>query len=235
MGGGLLLGAAGAACVWVFPPLAVLPGLLLVMLLFFFRDPVRRRRGGGGEILSPADGRITDVIEVEDPDFIRGRAIRIGIFLSVFNVHVNRAPCKGVVSWIDRTEGRFHDARSPLAATENAHNRIGLSTRFGPVVVRQIAGAVARRIVCACKVGDRLDRGQRFGMIKFGSRTELYLPMRDDLRVFAQEGRKVLGGVTVVAEYMRYAADRPLEPIRTAPEAATGPESSKVGSEEEIV
>lgn len=134
------------------------------------------------------------------PGFLPGPATRIGIFMSVTNVHVNRMPADGTVRWISYHPGTFRDARSPQALKHNEHNFVGLELDDGrKVLVNQIAGAVARRIVCAAAVGDRFRRGQRFGMVKFGSRVELYLPEADQYDILAKPGDKVRAGLSVLA------------------------------------
>lgn len=192
-----VLGAATAACLWWLPwPVALAPIGLWVFGVAFFRDPERTVPAAPGLMVSPADGTVTEVTPIGD-----GR-VRIGIFLSLFNVHVNRAPCAGRVSDIVYRAGKFRNAMSVESSTENESNTVTLEDVpgvDGPVVVKQIAGLVARRIICRCAVGDRLARGQRFGMIKFGSRTELVLPNADGIRILVAPGDKVKAGATIVA------------------------------------
>ncbi len=168
----------------------------------FFRDPARRAPADlePGAMLSPADGRVTAVERVDHHPAADGPAVVIRIFLSILNVHVNRSPCRGQVREIDYTPGRFHDARSPESARENESNLITMRLAGNESIgVRQVAGKIARRIVCAVRVGDRLARGQRFGMIKFGSTTELILPRPDDVEVHVKVGDRVKGGLTCLA------------------------------------
>ncbi|MCK6460722.1 MAG: phosphatidylserine decarboxylase, partial [Planctomycetes bacterium] len=139
--------------------------------------------------------------EVEEPHFLGGRALRIGIFLSVFNVHVNRAPLAGKVRFVRHTPGRFHDVRDPRCKSENEWNLVGFEGARGPFAVRQVAGMVARRIVCPVREGDAAVRGQRMGMIKFGSRTELLVPAGAKVKVETAVGRKVKGGETILLRY----------------------------------
>jgi phosphatidylserine decarboxylase len=195
-----VLGIATAAAVWLFWPVAVLPIGLWVFGVAFFRDPERVIPQEPGVFVSPADGTVTEVTPTGD-----GR-VRIGIFLSLFNVHVNRAPCDGRVSAVQYRAGRFLNAMNPASSTENESNTISLedaSDVGGPVVVKQVAGLVARRIVCHCREGDRVVRGQRIGMIKFGSRTELVLEQSDSMRVLVGPGDRVRGGSTIVARVNR--------------------------------
>ena len=200
----------------------------------FFRDPHRRVPTDlpPGSMLSPADGAISKVFRVDHHEATGGPAQIVRIFLSVLNVHINRAPCDGEVVGIRHTPGKYHDARTEISAQENESNLITLrishgvgeaegESHAGPdalgrsgsgsgsggagggdvetLGVRQVSGAVARRIVCPLKVGDRLVRGQKFGMIKFGSTTELILPRPDDVEVLVKEGDKVKAGLTVLA------------------------------------
>ena len=167
-----------------------LPLLLLGLFsLWFFRDPERAPPEGPGLVLSPADGRVVAVLD--DPS-----GPGLAIFLSVFDVHVNRSPIAGQVESVEYRPGRFLAAFDPRAGEINERNEIVLSGQEGSVRVRQIAGAIARRIVCRVRAGDRLSAGQRFGMIRFGSRTDLRLPAGST--VLVGRGERVRGGVTVV-------------------------------------
>lgn len=194
-----LLGAA-AACFVYCRPAAPLPLVLWAGALMFFRDPERRASCGDDDLLSPADGVVADIEEGEDPGFLGSPATRIGVFMSVFNVHVNRSPAAGTVRWVSYHPGSFHDARRQESQGENEHCYVGIELPDGRrIVVNQIAGLVARRIVCAVSEGDKLERGERFGMIKFGSRLELYLPVTDEYRVAIGVGDRVKAGLTVLA------------------------------------
>jgi len=181
----------------VTPWLATVPGTLLLFTLSFFRDPRRDIPGQEGDVVSPADGRVTDITEMEEDEVTKTRMRRVGIFLSVFDVHVNRMPLEGRVIYSANREGGYHDARSPLASTHNTARTWGLDCGGHTLVVRQITGAIARRIVPWAKVGDHLGRGQHFGMIRFGSRTEIYLPTGWPLCVGI--GEHVRGGASIVA------------------------------------
>ena len=235
---GYPLVAAAAAAGWFYWPLAIPPAVLLLFVLYFFRDPPRSVPREPGVLVAPADGTIAEVTQLEHDDFAGGPAVRIGIFLSIFNVHVNRAPRAGQVIAMHYKPGEFLDARSPESALRNEHlNRapsdavvirlayhpgeflnaldprsaarneslwIGLEEAQPPhrrFVVRQIAGLIARRIVCNLRSGERVARGHKFGMIKLGSRTELVLPLEDHLNVLAAVGQKVKAGSTVLARY----------------------------------
>jgi phosphatidylserine decarboxylase len=201
--GTLVLAGLAAILAWVWRPLAMLPLPFLLFLFAFFRDPDRPVPGNGRTVVSPADGMVSDITELEHDELLGGPAVRIGIFLSVFNVHVNRAPCAGRVVETRYKKGKFINAlHHNEASTQNESNTIILAEPAGqrPVaVVKQIVGLIARRIVCTVGQGDLLQRGQRIGMIKFGSRTELYLPKWLGPRVSVKVGQNVRGAADVVA------------------------------------
>lgn len=177
--------------------LVVLPPLAIV--IWFFRDPNRTGPADTSLLLSPADGTVTDITKLDEPDFIRGKALRIGIFLSPLNVHVNRTSCAGTVEFVKFTHGEFLPAYNPEAPTRNESCALGMLTPQGKrVMLKQITGVLARRIVCEAKAGDKLERGERYGMIKFGSRTELYLALADGPSARVKVGDKVRGGETVI-------------------------------------
>jgi len=195
----LLMAAATGAALWLFWPASVVTLAVWLLALAFFRDPLRQPPREPGLVLAPADGKVTDVTHLPD-----GRT-RVGIFLSIFDVHVNRSPCAGRVAGVDYRPGKFHNALHPISSERNESNTITLADvpgLDGEVTVKQIAGLIARRIVCRCRVGDRLEPGQRLGMIKFGSRTELCLPLcgrRGPIEVTVRPGDRVRAGLTVVA------------------------------------
>lgn len=193
----VVLGVAAAAGVWLgWWPVAPVCAVLWILTAAFFRDPDRTVPDEPGVFVSPADGRVTHV--ERSPD----RGLRISIFLSLFNVHINRAPCDGRVKGLSHKPGRFVNAMRADAAQLNESNTMTLEDVpgvDGPVVVKQIAGYVARRIVCRAAAGDRLTRGQRFGLIKFGSRTELWLPDQPNLSAAVRPGDVVRGGETILA------------------------------------
>lgn len=199
----LLGGGAAALAVFVHPVLwAVFAALTLVWLeiVYFFRDPERVIPQDAGAVVSPADGTVTHIEEVDEPDFPGGRALRISIFLSIFNVHVNRMPCAAQVTDVRYFPGAFLDARNPDSAVRNEQlwiDALEPDTRR-PLRVKQISGAIARRIVCWLKPGDRLQRGERIGMIKLGSRADLLLPAGTVHEVLVQVGAKVRGGATIL-------------------------------------
>lgn len=187
---------------WFLHPWAALPPLLLTVFVFsFFRDPERKPFGGPEVAVAPADGKVTDIEVVDEPDMIGGRALRIGIFLSVFDVHVNRVPLDGKVRRLRFQRGAFHDARSEACKAENESNLVGFDGPRGPFAVRQVTGLVARRIICTLKEGDEVARGQRMGMIKFGSRTELFVPADAKVKVEVEVGEKVRGAQSALLRY----------------------------------
>ena len=196
----LLLGVPAVLLGWWWALAAL--GLGWIMVAGFFRDPLGRRPASDDplDLISPADGRISRIERVEShPSTEGGPAIVVRIFLSVLDVHLNRAPCDGEVVSIVHTPGRYLDARSEESAKVNESNLISMRTESGvPIGVRQVSGAIARRIVCPIAAGDRLVRAARFGMIKFGSTTELVVPDVDGTEVRVAEGQRVVGGVTIL-------------------------------------
>lgn len=186
----------------LWPWLAALPILPLLFLIAFFRDPPRRAPTEAGLFVAPADGRVTDIEMLDWQDDLEGPAVKIGIYLSVFNVHVNRCPVAARVVSVRYFPGQFLDVRHRDAPRINEQLWLLLETETSPshrVLVKPIAGAFARRIVTEVRPGQVLDRGARIGMIKFGSRTELYLPHHAGLHVLVKPGDRVRGGMTVVA------------------------------------
>jgi phosphatidylserine decarboxylase len=186
-----------AAILWYLnmPHLLVaLPIILAVFFLWFFRDPSRTIPQGLGEIVSPGDGLVTEAEWIET---LSGSRLRISIFLNVFDVHVNRAPVGGVVTVCEFRKGEFMNAMKPQSVLNNEQTLITIDAGAYEVSFKQIAGLLARRIVCSLKVGDRVERGQRIGLIKFGSRVDVLMPADADLKVKA--GSRVRGGSSVLA------------------------------------
>lgn len=176
---------------------AIFPGLLTLFCIWFFRDPKRTVPKEEGLLVSPADGKVVDVSRVEEGRFLNKPAIKVSIFLNVFNVHVNRVPTAGKVLDVSYNPGRFFAANVPKASLENEQNAVLMETPGGKkIVCIQIAGLIARRIVCWVKKGGDLERGERFGLIRFGSRVDLFLPLETD--VIIAKGAKVKGGETVL-------------------------------------
>jgi len=200
--GTIFLIVLGMLLAWVWWPLSFLIWPVLIWLFAFFRDPERPITAEPHLMVSPADGVVSDVQELPNHELLGGPCLRIGIFLSVFNVHVNRSPCEGKVTQVLYKKGKFINAMSHNAASsDNESNTIVIADADEkPVaVVKQIVGLIARRIICTVKPGDTLARGQRFGMIKFGSRTELYIPLWLGPTAKVQVGQKVRGGLDVIA------------------------------------
>ena len=186
------------------PAAAIVPAVLLGLVVWFFRDPPRRVPDGPGLMISPADGKIAEITRLDHDEFVGGPAVRIGIFLSIFNVHLNRSPCRARVVALRYHPGEFLNAINPASALRNENMWIGLEEDEPPyrrMVVRQIAGAIARRIVCALCPGEVLARGEKVGMIKLGSRTELILPDAPGLELLVQVGQTVKAGTTMMARF----------------------------------
>lgn len=176
---------------------SVAPGLLCLYVLYFFRDPGRQTPNIPGSVISPADGKVVSAMEVPCDRFPDGRAMRVAIFLNIFDVHIQRAPSAGSITEVVRKSGKFINAMNEKCSEENEQVTIWMENDDGVLGVRQIAGAIARRIVCRVKQGDALSRGERYGLIQFGSRVELFLPA--DVTVKVQPGQRVKGGETCVA------------------------------------
>ncbi len=184
--------------------LGIVPLVVFGWVLYFFRDPPRRIPAGDGLLVAPADGTIAEVAPVEHDDWIGGPAVRIGVFLSIFNVHINRSPSAARVIQLRYEPGLFLNALNPQSAIKNENLWIALEEEAFPhrrLVVRQIAGLIARRIVCNLRPGDSLGSGQQFGMIKLGSRTELIVPDEPGLSIEVAVGQKIKAGATVMARY----------------------------------
>jgi len=179
-------------------PAASLLGVALILYTFyFFRDPDRQAPADPSVVVAPADGVVVEIVEKAESELVNGTMRRVAIFLSVFDVHTNRAPIAGEVVYREHYPGKFLDARNPESSMVNESQTWGFRDGDTTVVVRQITGAIARRIVAWSKVGDRVAKGERFGMIRFGSRTELFVPLDSEITV--KLGDRVKGGETVVA------------------------------------
>ena len=185
---------------------AVIPLLFAAFFLWFFRDPHREIPEGEGLVVSPADGKLTEIAKVQTPE---GERLRLSIFLSVFNVHVNRAPVAGTIRSVKYQHGLYLNAMNPDSADKNEQNAVVIGADDGAEIsFKQIAGLLARRIVFNKREGDRVERGERVGLIKFGSRTDLLLP--GNYEVLVQNGQTVKGGSTVLARRPK-AANQPTE------------------------
>jgi len=190
-----------AVAAWLWWPVAILLGILAVWVVAFFRDPLRAGPRGERYVLAAAEGHVVHVIETEEPMYVKERAVRISIFLSVFDVHVNRYPVDGTVELVNYNRGKFLHAADEKASLDNEQSSIGLRGPRGRVLVRQIAGLIARRIVTDAKPGARVTQGDRLGLIRFGSRTDVYLPVSAHPVVKVKPGDRVRVGGTVLAEY----------------------------------
>jgi phosphatidylserine decarboxylase len=184
-------GAAFSAWLWWFF------FLLFLFTVAFFRDPQRTAPTDSNLIVAPADGTVMDIVESDENQVLKTRTHRIGIFLSIFDVHTNRAPIDGRVIYRQHQKGLFLDARRADCSEKNESMTWAFENPRVTIVVRQITGAIARRIVAWAEIGDELKKGERFGMIRFGSRTELYLPFNAE--VLVRTGEHVLGGSTIIA------------------------------------
>lgn len=172
--------------------------LLAVWVAYFFRDPERDGDRGAQLAIAPADGKVVQVMEVDEPSFIHGRSLKISIFMNVFSVHVNRYPVSGRVTYTHYNPGKFLNAAVDKASLENEMSSVGIESGTYRVLVRQIAGLVARRIITYSRPGDPCEQGQRFGIIRFGSRVDIYLPPDSTPRV--RIGEHTVAGTTVIAE-----------------------------------
>lgn len=177
----------------------VVMALLTIWVIAFFRDPVREGPRGDNLIIAPADGRIVSIIPIDEPDVLGGQAVRISIFMNVFNVHVNRYPATGIITFRRHRQGKFVNAATEKAALENEQSDVGIRTPRGPMLVRQIAGLVARRIITDHEVGAQAHQGERMGLIRFGSRVDVFLPAGTP--VLVRVGQQTRAGQTVLAEW----------------------------------
>lgn len=190
--------------VWAVVVVEVLLAAALIWVLSFFRDPDRLSPQDNKVLLAPADGKVTDIEIVEGNDFIDRPTLRIGIFLNIFNAHINRAPCNVKVEKITYRPGKYKIAMNPESARVNESNDLRMTRIDSPqdrLILRQISGAITRRIICKAKQGQELAGGEKFGMIKFGSRTELYLPAGEKTKCLVQVGDKVKAGLTPIVKY----------------------------------
>jgi phosphatidylserine decarboxylase len=187
---------------WPLWLVAILVTVLALWCAYFFRDPDRTGPRGANIVIAPADGKVAMITEVEEPRFIKGRATRISIFMNVFNVHVNRYPVDGRVDFVWYNKGRFFNAAAEKASLENEQMSVGVTMPSGVrILTRQIAGLIARRIVTYSKVGDDAHQGQRFGIIRFGSRVDVFVPTTSVVRV--RLGEMTTAGTTVLAELVQ--------------------------------
>jgi phosphatidylserine decarboxylase len=170
--------------------------LLALWVAYFFRDPERIGDRGPSLVVSPADGKLIMITEVDEPGFVKGRAIRLSIFMNVFNVHVNRYPVDGVVKYVHYNKGKFFNAAAEKSSLENEQMSVGIDGGRYQILVRQIAGLIARRIVTYSKLGEKVKQGERMGIIRFGSRVDVFIPPGSTIK--AKLGDATVAGVTVL-------------------------------------
>ena len=194
--GALWMGAARHSPGWYV--VAVPLVLIALWVVYFFRDPERTGERGEHLVVSPADGLVVMVTDVEEPSFIAGMATRISIFMNVFNVHVNRYPVNGVVRYLQYNKGLFLHAAHEKASLDNEQMSVGIESGSRRILVRQIAGLIARRIVNYAKAGDTAEQGVRMGIIRFGSRVDVFIPTGSAVRI--KVGERTVAGTTVLAE-----------------------------------
>jgi phosphatidylserine decarboxylase len=175
--------------------------IFVIFLLFFFRDPEREVPVGENLILAPADGKVILMKPFNNLEFMAGGGTLVSVFMSVFDVHVNRVPISGVVKYFKYNPGKFFPAFKDKASQENEQTELGLENEHGKVVLKQIAGIIARRIVCKLKPGDSVRAGERFGMIKFGSRLDLFLP--ENVQIEVKLNQKVKAGETIIGTFKK--------------------------------
>ena len=183
---------------WPLWLLAFLFTLLALWVAYFFRDPERSGERGAGLVIAPADGKVVMITDVDEPTFIHGRATRVSIFMNVFSVHVNRYPVSGTVRYVFRSPGKFLNAATEQSSIENEQTSVGLEAGTHRILVRQIAGLIARRIHTYSREGERVEQGERMGIIRFGSRVDVFVPPGSAIKV--QVGEATIAGTTVIAE-----------------------------------
>lgn len=183
---------------WALWLLAVLFTIIALWVAWFFRDPERTGERGSEVVVSPADGKLILITEVDEPNFVKGRALRLSIFMNVFSVHVNRYPVDGVVRYVHYNKGKFLNAAAEKSSLENEQSSVGIESGSHRILVRQIAGLIARRIVTYSKAGDVAEQGERMGIIRFGSRVDVFIPT--DSKVRGVLGQATTAGVTVLAD-----------------------------------
>ena len=189
----------GAAFLWW--PVAAILAIVAIWVVAFFRDPIRPGPRGERYVVAAAEGHVVLVTEIDEPLYVKERAIRISIFLSVFDVHVNRYPVEGTVELVHYNKGKFLHAAAEKASLDNEQSSVGIRGPHGRLLVRQIAGLIARRIVTDAKPGDRVKQGDRLGLIRFGSRTDVFVPLSARPVLKVKPGDLVRVGGTVLAEY----------------------------------
>jgi phosphatidylserine decarboxylase len=177
---------------------AFLLAIVALWVAYFFRDPERTGARGDRVVVCPADGKVVQITQVDEPAFLHGQAVRVSIFMNVFDVHVNRYPVSGRVAYMHYNPGKFLNAAAEKSSLENEQSTTGIETDSRKVMVRQIAGLIARRIVTYPQLGDSVQQGDRLGIIRFGSRVDVFLPVGTTVDV--KLGERVVAGTTVLAE-----------------------------------
>ena len=192
-----LLFLSGLSIYFCLTALSVILSILTIFVISFFRDPEREIQSGEGIVVSPADGKVVKIQDIKGDAIYGGDAICISVFLSIFNVHVNRAPYEGIVKKVVYNHGKFLAAFNDKASLLNEQNSVLIESKSGAkILVKQIAGLIARRIVCWVKEGDKVERGLRYGLIRFGSRVDIFLPPNTELNV--KVGDKIKGGINII-------------------------------------
>jgi phosphatidylserine decarboxylase len=197
----IALGGLGLALMrrsWALWLVALLLVVIALWVAYFFRDPERSGDRGDSLVIAPADGRIVQISDVDEPAFVHGKATRISIFMNVFDVHVNRYPVNGTVRFLKYNKGKFMNAAHDKASLDNEQMSVGIEAGSTRILVRQIAGLIARRIVNYARTGDSAAQGVRMGLIRFGSRVDVFIPPGSRVRV--QVGERTVAGTTVLAE-----------------------------------
>jgi phosphatidylserine decarboxylase len=189
---------SGLVLLFLFWPSAVLVFLLAVGVTLFFRETRPEAKIGNSQIVSPASGKIVDIRKIYEPDYLKKDALRVSIFMSLLDEHVNYTPITGEVAYLNHQPGGFRRAYLDEASQGNEAQKIGFRSDATPYLMKQIAGVVARRIVCRCRIGDDLKAGEKIGLIRFGSRVELFFPLPLSVRLDLKPGEKVRGGRTVI-------------------------------------
>ena len=199
---GLVVLSYYVSIVWIKYPIILFAAILIFMAFYFFRDPDRvipkEAIENSSYVVAPADGKVMNVIEVLESDYIKSNTKRISIFLSPLDVHVNRSPVSGRIEFIDYQPGKFLAAYDHAASDKNEQSKIGVKTDYGPVLFKQIVGALARRVVYDVIVGNEIKVGDKFGMMKFGSRMDIFLPLDTD--IYCKVGDKIVAGETIIAK-----------------------------------
>lgn len=203
MAAAAVIAVIGFATAWMMRSyslwlVAFVLAIIALWVAYFFRDPERTGKRGDRVVVCPADGKVVQITQVDEPAFLHGQAVRVSIFMNVFDVHVNRYPVSGRVAYLHYNPGKFLNAAAEKSSLENEQSTTGIETDSRKVMVRQIAGLIARRIVTYPQLGDTVQQGDRLGIIRFGSRVDVFLPVGTTVDV--KLGERVVAGTTVLAE-----------------------------------